>query len=186
MKDPFLYPGTKTLINLFNIKDPEKLQELESAYYHVRLNQLCPLGKFDYDHLKDVHYHLFGDVYPWAGQERTIDIAKNNSYFAHVKFLTREMNKTFSKLQGEYYLQGLEKNEFCIRLAHYFNEINAAHPFREGNGRTLRLFTESLANQAGYKLRWIDVGKKEYLAASIAGFEKGDALLIALLQKIID
>lgn len=185
MSDPYLYPGTNTLKNHFNVKDPIALQELESAHYYIQLNKPFPPGNFDYAHLKAVHKHLFGQVYPWAGQERTVDISKGNSYFGHTQFLSKALDKIFNCLRTDQYLQGLNKSDFCIKLAHYFNEINAAHPFREGNGRTLRLFCEHLSLNAGYELQWPNADDIEYLNASIAGFQAGDAPMIQLLEKLV-
>jgi cell filamentation protein len=185
MRDPYLYPGTQTLINRFSIKDPERLQELESAYYHIKLNQPVPTGNFDYEHLKAIHFHLFGDVYPWAGKERTIDISKNDSQFGLCHYLGKELNKLFNNLKEEDYLCGLEKSVFCEKLAHYFNEVNAAHPFREGNGRAQRLFCEHLALKAGFSLRWIDADKNDYIEASTAGFKSSDEPMMNLLMKIV-
>lgn len=185
MSDPYLYPGTNTLKNHFNIKDPEALQELESAYYYINLNKPFPQGGFDYVHLKAVHKHLFGDVYPWAGQERTVDISKGSSYFGHTQFLSKALDKIFSNLKKDNYLQGLERPDFCSKLAYYFNEINAAHPFREGNGRTLRLFCEYLSLNAGYKLQWQNADAAEYLNASITGFQGDNAPMTALLYKLV-
>lgn len=185
MSDPYLYPGTNTLKNYFNIKDPEALQELESAYYYINLNKPFPEGGFDYDHLKAVHKHLFGDVYPWAGQERSVDISKGSSCFGHTQFLSKALDKIFINLKKDNHLQGLEKPDFCSKLAYYFNEINAAHPFREGNGRTLRLFCEHLSLNAGYKLQWQNADAAKYLNASITGFQGDNGPLTALLNKLV-
>ncbi len=185
MSDPYLYPGTTTLINNFAIKNSQNLQELESAHYHIKLQQDFPLGKFDYVSLKAIHAHLFGDVYPWAGQERTVDIAKGNSYFCHVQFINKELKKIFEKLKNDELLNSLEKPVFCKKLAYYFNEINAVHPFREGNGRTLRLFCQNLAKNAGYDLAWPEADRAEYLQASIAGFQTDDTPMCLLLEKLV-
>lgn len=80
------------------------------------------------------------------------------------------MDTIFNKLQKDNYLCGLERGEFCDKLSYYFNEINAAHPFREGNGRTQRAFCDLLTHQAQYSLNWKKVTREEYLQASIAGF----------------
>ncbi len=169
--DPYVYPGTQTLINRFDIRDAEELQRIESANFILKQHDPLPQGNLDFDHLKAVHRHFFGEIYTWAGQERTVDISKSDSLFCLSGFIHKEINKLFDQLKKEQHLQGLEKKPFCERMAHYFNEINAVHPFREGNGRTLRAFSESLAQKAGYELHWDTIDRKVYLSASIDGFK---------------
>ena len=81
-----------------------------------------------------------------AGQEkvRTVDIAKGNM-FCNVRFISSQADVIFSGLKEEHYLAGLDEDMFIKRLAYYFSEINALHPFREGNGRSQREFIRSLA-----------------------------------------
>lgn len=185
MEDPYLIPGTRTLINKFGIRDAEKLQDLESAIY-IRLNVagLLPKGDLDYNHLKSIHQHLFGKLYDWAGQERTVDIIKGYSHFARKEFIAKESNKLFLKLKTDRYLQNLKHTDFCRKLSFYFNEINAAHPFREGNGRTLRAFFDVLSERAGCRLAWENLNPKEYIQANISGFNGDYAPLAKLFEQI--
>ena len=77
--DPYLYPGTTTLINKFGIRDQEKLDEIEANYTSLRLSDLSenPMaGNYDSDHLCLMHKYVFSDLYDWAGDFRTIDIEK--------------------------------------------------------------------------------------------------------------
>ncbi len=182
--DPYTYPGTDVLINKFNIRNANELSELEALTFQA--NQILPLpkGNLDYDHLKAIHKHYFGDVYEWAGKERTIDISKGGDLFGHVAFVSKELNKLFARFKQENFLQGLEQDVFCEHLSYYFNEINAAHPFREGNGRTQRAFCDAVAEQAGYKLNWEKVTRHSYLQASIDGF-KGDYTAMEAVFKSI-
>jgi cell filamentation protein len=185
MEDPYLIRGTRTLNNKFGITEPAKLQDLESAIY-IRLNvtSLLEKGDLDYSHLKNIHRHLFGKLYDWAGQERTVDIIKGHSHFARKEFIARESNKLFSKLKTEHYLQNLNHTDFCRKLSFYFNEINAAHPFREGNGRTLRAFFDVLSKRAGYRLAWERLNAQEYTQANISGFNGDYAPLTKLFEQI--
>jgi cell filamentation protein len=176
MGDPYVYSGTDILINKFNIRDSENLKEAEFIAYARKQSLPFPAGKFDYSHLKEIHKHIFSDVYDWAGKERTVNIAKGNSFFCHSLFIEREIEKVFSKLKTDKYLHGLEHGDFCKKLSYYFNEINAVHPFREGNGRTLRYFCQELSRNAGYEIQFSKINitqslaEKEYMDANIAGF----------------
>lgn len=131
-----------------------------------------------------IHKHFFGDLYEWAGQERTIDFTKAGSLFARKEFISKELNKIFSQLKSENYLCDLSQKDFCHKLSYYFNEINAAHPFREGNGRTLRAFSSLLSQNAGYYLDWTKTQKDEYTKANIAGFNGNYTDLENIFNKI--
>lgn len=185
LTDPYLYPGSSVLINKFSLKNQDALQEAEGLIFGLKNLEPLPAGNFDYDHLKAIHNHFFHDVYAWAGQERTVDIAKGNSYFGNQQYLTKELNKLFLKLKEDHYLRDLSHDGFCEKLSYYFNEINAAHPFREGNGRTQRAFCDALAKQAGYELNWTQVNKAKYIEANIAGFLQADYKPMELILKNI-
>ncbi len=167
-QDPYLYPGTQTLINSLNIKNTKQLAELEKKVVSKRYIQPAPKGKFDLDHLKQIHKHLFGDIYPWAGSVRSIDISKGSTLFAMPHRIEPELSKLFKRLNQEN-LHELNRGDLSHKLSEYFNEINAAHPFREGNGRANRLFITSLAKQYGYNIQWRNMSKQAYIQASIAG-----------------
>ena len=79
--DPYLIPGTDTLRNKAGITDRATLDNFEREVTTARSFELIanPIdGNLDYDHLKDIHQHLFQDVYEWAGKPRTIGISKGH------------------------------------------------------------------------------------------------------------
>jgi cell filamentation protein len=175
--DHYLDPETDVLKNKLGIKDGEELKKAEASLVAWRSFQLSakPIqGCFDLDHLKAIHKHLFGDIYEWAGELRNIDLAKENSYFANHLYIARAARLIFTKLAQENYLAGLDAAEFSERAAYYLGEINALHPFREGNGRAQREFINHLAYRNGYYIDWTNVGEKELLQASIDSFRQGD------------
>ena len=187
MLDPYIYPGTSVLVNKLGIKDEKTLAIVEGRFFVLKSLEPLPVGQFDYDHLKAIHRHFFSDVYEWAGQERTVNLAKGNSYFAHVPFIFSTMSKQFNQLKDEHYLRDLSPSAFCDRLSYYFNEINAVHPFREGNGRVQRVFCSLLGEQAGYYVDWKRLSEKKeaYLHANIEGFLQGNyAPMAQLLTQI--
>ena len=170
MNDPYVYPDTDVLINKLDIRDARMLQRVEMAVFYGKYFDALPTGNFDYSHLKAIHKHFFSQLYDWAGEQRTVNITKGDSHFAFKDYIHPEMDKISNKLKADNYLQDLNKPEFCKKLSFYFNEINAIHPFREGNGRTLRAFCDLLAAQSEYRLDWRRVENKEYIEASIMGF----------------
>ena len=152
--DPYRYPGTHVLKNIPGLRDPAALDTFEYEAGAIRSSQLSlqPLtGAFDLAHLKAIHQQLFQDVYDWAGETRTVNISKNGNQFAQVAFIDSSMAKIASDLTNEKHLSGLNRPAFIARLAYHFAELNAVHPFREGNGRATREFLEQLARGAGYR-----------------------------------
>ena len=168
--DPYLDPESGVLANLLAVADPAALATAEVTIAAARTRQLDqrPLpGDYDVAHLQAFHRHLFGDVYPWAGDFRTVNIARSTS-FGDWRHIRTYLDQVFGDLARENYLAGLGREEFVRRLAHYFAEVNAAHPFREGNGRAQRAFFRQLARDAGWSLRWVNVSADENAAASEA------------------
>jgi cell filamentation protein len=187
--DPYVYPGTSILRNLAELRDEKRLKRFESDHCFARLLELyenpLPLG-FDVNHLKQIHHHLFQDVYAWAGEFRTVNMAKGNSFFARPEYIVPELQKVLDRLASEYFLRGVDSQGFCETAAYFFGEMNAVHPFREGNGRAQREFLRELAVEAGYELAWDLVPQEEIHAASIASFLEGSSAGFAkLLKKII-
>lgn len=154
-QDPYLIPGTDILANKLGLNEATALRQAEYELTAYRLELLAdqPLtGRFDLDHMQRIHAFVFQDVYEWAGELRSVDIAKGGTRFAHSGFIEAAAGSLTVELRREGLLQGLDKEQFVERLAHYYAEWNALHPFREGNGRTTREFIGQLAEQAGYSL----------------------------------
>lgn len=172
MQDPYSYPGTRVLRNLHGIEDPEQLDDFEFQMATLRELQLIanPIqGQFDLKHLQAIHQTLLKDVYEWAGELRTVGISKGGSSFARPGMIETYANTSvFKDLKEDRYLQGMDKDKFVERLSHHFGEINALHPFRDGNGRSTRVFLEQLAKQAGYTLDFDQVDPEDWIDASRA------------------
>ena len=168
IQDPSCYPGTNVLINKFNIKVAEKLNEVERNATAARLAQLRvnPIkGNFDFEHLKKIHKHIFQDVYALAGQVRTGNIAKHD-LFCLVQHIESYQKPIFIKLRNDNYLIGLSRDDFARKSAGFLGDINALHPFREGNGRAQQEFMRELALNAGYKLDLTSIPREQMILAS--------------------
>ena len=173
MQDPYCYPNSRTLKNKLNIHDFNRLLEAErrlSKYREAEMLNMPIMGRFDFEHLKRIHEYLFQDVYDWAGEVRKVDIAKGN-LFCRVFAIEPEAERIFTELKQEKYLKDLRVGDFAKRLAYYFAEINALHPFREGNGRTQREFIRQLAFQNNYFLSYFGITADEMIKASMASFK---------------
>lgn len=170
MKDPYVYPGTNVLINKLNIRNEIELEEKEKLLTLDRILEGIPKGNYDLAHYQAIHKHVFQNLYSWAGQIRTVSISKGNDLFASPAFIIPAANKVFKKLHQENILKNLSQEYFAKRAAYYFNEVNAVHPFREGNGRTQRLLFDAIAKEAGYEFSWHNIKREPFLTASINGF----------------
>lgn len=183
--DHYLDTETGVLKNRLGISSASELEKAEADFASARSFELgkSPLkGKFDFEHLKAIHHYLFKDLYEWAGTPRNIDIAKGDNFFAHFPHIETAAAEVFEKLAKEKYLGGITKAQFCERAAFYLGEINALHPFREGNGRAQREFINHLAYRNGFYIEWGNVSQADMVAASIASF-KGDCSMFATFIK---
>ena len=176
--DPYVYPATNVLKNLRDLRDLESLARFEAAATSRRLEELRELrqpGKFDIAHLKAIHGYIFQDVYPWAGEFRTVNIARPGQfYFAFFNMIVSALESAFQTLPKENYLAGLDARAFSNRAAYYMGEINAIHPFRDGNGRTQREFIRQLAVRNGFAVQWSRITREQMGEASKRSFQQGD------------
>lgn len=166
----YCYPGTDVLINYADLRSQKQLDEFEAIVTKKRLMDLYfqpTRGRFDLAHLQEIHRYVFQDVYPFAGELRTETIGKDFFSFPPHQFIRTSAADLFRKLSGENFLKGLQLEQFAPRAAYYMAEINASHPFREGNGRTQREFIRQVAEKAGYHLDWSKVDKSRIMRASI-------------------
>lgn len=187
--DPYVYPGSSCLRNRLGIRDPAALARLEADQTAIILAQLGRerlAGRYDLVHLKAFHRRIFGDLYTWAGELRTVSIAKEQSLFALPEHIEPYLRRVFSELASEHLLRGLSREELVDRVTHYHAELNAVHPFREGNGRTQRAFLGQLARDAGYHIAWERLEGKRNVEASKASLQGHDRLLRAMLNELVE
>ena len=165
--------------------------EVELSKEEERITKLKALELFDtkkinefelgtFKGLADIHRYLFSDVYNFAGQMRDVNIAKGNFRFAPVIYLEDALKK----------IDNMPQNNFDNIIKKYV-EMNVAHPFREGNGRSTRLWLDMiLKKELGKVVDWSKVDKEEYLLAmersTIKDTEISNLLSNALTDKIND
>jgi cell filamentation protein len=169
MADPYVYPGTSVLRNLLDLQEAAALQAAERLLTAVRMERPPPDVPISYDGYKALHRHLFERVYEWAGEPRSVNLMKGETLFTAPGRVDPEMQRQFTHLSHERYLRDLPPARFAERAALYLCEINVIHPFREGNGRTLRAFLDVLARQAGHAVSLQHIEPVAWNQASIAG-----------------
>ncbi len=178
------------LANKLGISDAK---ELEKAEYTITDNKIAEAlidvhpKCFDFNCLLDLHRRLFEDIYDFAGKVRTVNISKPDSPvpFCYVDFIPTEADRIFGELAKDNYLVGLDHANFVEKLVYYASEINALHPFREGNGRTTRLFLDLLCNNAGYFIDFSMASRRAILHADTEAFAGNLEPLRDLYRQIV-
>ncbi|MCT2224649.1 MULTISPECIES: Fic/DOC family protein [Micrococcales] len=165
--------GIGTLRNLYDERDARVLSRMEYTDTTVRAVQLgngevdVP-RTFDGEHLRAIHGHLFQDVYEWAGEYRTVEMSKGPGRgFGEVK--TGEVDRYLSdaqRLVTSTDWAGISRNDFVATASTVFAYVNQAHPFREGNGRTSKVFMAHVAEQSPYRFDFARVSPEQWNAGS--------------------
>ncbi len=184
----YCYPDTDVLKNKAGIKDAKVLVEFEAdvtAFRQYMLESTPIKGKFGIKHLKNIHKHIFQDIYPFAGKLRLEDIWKGDTFFCKSQFIEANLTALLTQLKGEKYLKGIDIDKFAQRAAFYLSELNIIHPFREGNGRTIREFIRCLALEVGLKINWSFVDGNELLNAIIIAVTNNRELLEKCIYQTI-
>ncbi|MBQ2959747.1 MAG: Fic family protein [Oscillospiraceae bacterium] len=164
------YPDTTVFINKFDIRDEEKLNEVESVLASVRYAEWLNAPKadsFDFEHYKAIHHFLFSDLYDWAGQIRTVNISKKGTNFTPAENIEEQTALIFKRLKNCNYFKGLKHSEFLEEIVDFYCVTNALHPFREGNGRTQRVFLTQLIRNAGHDINFADMDTELLMIATI-------------------
>lgn len=182
--DPHSEPGNECPRNFFDIANYAELETIEAPLSAKRSGELDDLGitgKFDSAHLRSIHRFFFQDVFPWAGELRVVNISKGDSLFALASHIAGALADTLDKLRRENLLAGLTPQVFAERAAGYLGELNAIHPFREGNGRTQRELIRQLGIHAKHALSWAGFTQQQMTDASILSHRIGDNSQLAAI-----
>lgn len=184
--DPYV-EASGVLRNQLGISDPQYLEEVEAGLTLaaiVDLGMRILPGRYDLDHFAvvpsgDLRRHL-----SVAGEIRVVSIAKSDLFCLpqHIESYSAEV---FGALVKERHLRGLTRDGFLGRLTHYFAEVNAIHPFREGNGRTQRAFFRQLSHEAGWPIDWSDLDPDENIRASMASLRGDNDVLRVVLDTVV-
>lgn len=166
----YCYPDSDVLINKLGIKAEEMLNQYERRLVAIRQAELIEnpiVGNLDFDHLKEIHRYLFQDLYYWAGESRNCNIAKQD-LFCLAQHIDSYAESIFSDLRKKQFYINENEDEIIVSLVNFFGDLNALHPFREGNGRSQREF--------------INISAKEMIEASHR-INNGDDTIMKLLFK---
>jgi cell filamentation protein len=185
--DPYLDLDTGVLHNRLGISDRAELARAEADLTASRLYDLQRArlaGRYDLDHLRSFHRVIFGDVYDWAGELRTVSIGRGG-LFCLPQHIASSGEEVFGRLALDRQLRGLDRTTFVDRLAELLADINFLHPFREGNGRTQRAFLAQLARDSGHRIRWALMHPEVNVSASASALRGDNAQLRRLLDLLV-
>lgn len=164
------YEGTNCLINKFNIQNEEQLAKIEASITLAKTAELerNPISTtFDFEHYKQIYRYLFEDLYEWAGSVRTVDISKKGTNFISAENIEVVANACFDRLKSHNYFRNFDFEDFVENIVDFYCSTNMLHPFREGNGRTQRIFIAQLIRFGGYDINFSEIDTDELMVATI-------------------
>ncbi|MEH2624500.1 cell filamentation protein [Bradyrhizobium sp. AZCC 1719] len=185
IEDPYTYKNSTVLVNKLDLQNQAELDAFEAEISSARAEEPLPEGSMDFEHYKSIHHHLFQDVYQWAGQPRTVRIAKGGNPFCFPENIEGQANKLFDDLRSADHLRNLDAKTFADQAAHFLAELNAIHAFREGNGRSQLTFFALVADYAGHPLKIEKLNPDAMLAAMIASFDGDERPLADVINDLI-
>ncbi len=163
------------LKNKLGIKDQQTLDDTETLLLSDTYNNFFEIAEnkgvvFNVSFLFEIHKYFLETLYSWAGKIRKVDISKGDTLFAPVAHLEKSIKQLDHDLKNHLPSKSDSKSETATKLAFIHNELNVLHPFREGNGRTIRLFLDLIAHSIGYEfINWDKTKRKEYIEACAEG-----------------
>jgi cell filamentation protein len=171
-----------TLENKLGITDAVELARVEEKLSKARAHRLFTSGFLNtlkagsFDALASIHEYLFGEIYDFAGKLRKENIAKGNFRFAPVMYLEVSL-KNITAMPQSSFDEIIEK----------YVEMNIAHPFREGNGRSTRIWLDQiLKHELKHVVDWSKVDKNDYLLAMERSPIKDVEIKALLKQSLTD
>lgn len=182
----YTYKDSDVVINKLNIKDEGLLKEYETNIVALKLTSLSKnktVYPFTEAGFKSIHRYLFDEVYDFAGEYRNENIIKENFRFSEYEYIEENMDIIMKKIDINI-LKKLKFEDLCKALSEIMTDLNVLHPFREGNGRTIREFTREIAFVCGYEVNFLDVDYNIILDASRKAVVD-DTEQVELLKKIL-
>ncbi len=169
-EDPYCYKGTFVLRNKAGLGEAKALQAFELEMSTLRAEEPLPRGRFGPAHYRAIHHHLFGDVYAWAGRYRTVRTAKGGNAFCYPEHIDAQMTRLLARLRQRPFRGEATPAVFIEASAAFLGELNAIHPFRDGNGRAQLAFMHALSIRAGHPFDMARLRAAPFLTAMVQSF----------------
>ncbi|GAC69572.1 Fic/DOC family protein [Gordonia soli] len=189
-------PGTTVLANKLGITDPDALAAAEYTITAHREAMIVdgrpPIARtYDAEHLHTIHAALFSPLYEWAGVPRTYPLSKDGLPFADPDQIGRYLDHARDHIAAVDWTD-LDHGGFAVEAATVYATINMGHPYREGNGRTVKVFMSQLAADAGYRLDYGRVTPEQWGNAAMLShpdrgtFEPVPDTMIPVFERITE
>ena len=182
------YPDTTVLINKLDIRNQKMLNVAELRIVismTMKIEREIKFNNVDFNFYKNLHKQLFDDLYEWAGTVRNINISKKGTVFCNSDDIERIGKLKFDRLKSLNFLKKTPKDQFLDELTELYHDLNMLHPFREGNGRTLRLFITLLVRNAGYNLNFSECDSDMLMIATIKAAQGDLGMLREVFSDIV-
>ena len=183
------YPDTTVLVNKLNLHTQEQLTQAEALLVtscSAKLEKTLAFEDVDFDYYKNLHKQMFGDLYDWAGTVRSVNISKKGTVFCDCKEVEQLGILKLKRLKKLKYLKDLPTESFLDELTELYNDLNYLHPFREGNGRTLRLFVTLLVRNTDRDISWNNCDSDLLTIATIKAAQGDLTMLRSIFEQIIE
>lgn len=160
MRDPYLYDDVDVLKNRAEIKDAELLRKAEADITNLAMSAIYEqkYEKFNTEALRDIHRNIFGQIFDWAGEFRTIQMVKYEDVlggdtvrYAYPKEIKKQLNEAMKEI-AKLKRTGENDKDIVFKLVRIIASIWQTHPFREGNTRTVIVFAVLLAKSLGFEV----------------------------------
>jgi len=183
--DPYCYKGTSVLRNKAGLRVAETLEAFELEMSTLRAEEPLPDGRFGPAHYRAIHRHLFQDVYAWAGRYRNVRTSKGGNPFCFPEHIPAQMEALFAQLRAGPCFAVPDRAAFVSAAAEFLGELNAIHPFREGNGRSQLAFMHLIGLQAGHPFDFAQIERETFLPAMVASYGKDYGPLAQELERLL-
>ena len=185
----YCYPDSDVLKNKLNIRNREELKQAEEEITALKQYMLMesPIkGRFTKTQLMNIHRFLFEDIYPFAGHIRREQISKGDTMFFPPHLISQELDKVFAKLHSEKMLHATDKKRQIEHLSYIMSELNVIHPFREGNGRSIRELIRYMALYYGFSLDWSLVDRDTMIDAAVRSVVDSMAFYDIIVKCVVE
>lgn len=175
--------------NIIGANTHEELIKAEAFAFSIRASQIeaedYQILNFEESDFKKMHYFLFKDVYNFAGSYRNVAITKGDTVFCYPQFINDQSKDLFAEISSSNF-ENYSLVEASERLAHFKTELNMLHPFREGNGRTIRIYLSAFAKSKGFEWQYEKLNRENYMNAMIQSVMNHEHLTLLIQETLID
>lgn len=178
--DPYIDPATGILRNRLGLTTQAELDHAEAELISIRTTWMLespPPNTGDLDQLRAIHRILFGPLYDWAGEIRTVEMNKGeagSTLFQIAETIPTGAAWAHDRLAEDGMFAGMDADRFLERFPAHYDAFNYVHPFREGNGRTQRVFWSCICHAAGFDIDWRMISKADNDRASMIAMNNLD------------